>query len=365
MELIDIPEHNNETNIYSPSEILKGSLNDKLVFLQNANADITKSGKINIITVNCRCIECINSCVQGSQSGGKAFQSFADYYKHICDVIRKEVEIFKCPCKGCPWSIVRSFGAMVKHLRLEHSEIHEEFSTLCNGDFSKLWISIDNNTWTALLKFKKPTVIKTETVQVTDEIKWDNDPSIGNVKKSNKSSVWIQPPKMKITQEIIMEEFPSLNKIKPSMTQLFIGPLEMPTNIIVNDIEYYAARAPWDIELDSKNKIFIGTMPKNTTFYVGFCPNERPLTIDEKRSADNHHYCLDENCSFDHMAGWSKKDTSEPINTESNDVELEQIFPELSEITLNPEDIENMEEQKPKTRRRKNNKENLEAFEND
>ncbi len=362
MELLAIPENKTDINIYNPIEIRNGSLNNKLVFLQNANSEITKSGKTNIIIINCRCSDCINTSVLGSVSGGKAFQSFSDYYNHICDVFKKDVEIFKCPCKGCPWSIVRAFGAMVKHLRLEHSEIHEEFSTLCNGDFSKLWLSADNQNWTAVLKFKKNTIVNEPIlVKKEDKIGWENEPVLGIV-KTEVHTTWTKPPQMK-TPDIVVtsaNEFPSL--IEDSMKQVFIGPLEQSPNIIINNIEYYAARAPWDIKLDENNKIFTGIMKKNTTFYVGMCPNERPLTFDEKRSPENKHYCLDKTCSFDHMAGWSEShiEIHENASTEVNDPELEEIFSELTELKIDEIDVQATPK---KQRRRKNNKEDLSAFE--
>jgi hypothetical protein len=363
MEMLAIPENNTTIDIYNPNEIRNGSLNNKLVFMQKANADVTKSGKQTIITINCRCFDCISNCVQGSISGGRAFESFSDYYIHVCSVMDKNIEIFKCPCKGCPWSIVRSFGAMIKHLRLEHTDLHEEFSTLCDGDFTKLWISADTNKWTAALKFKKTNVVnEIAPIKKEDSIDWENAPVLGTAKEMQ--STWTKPPQMKTPEPVVpsADEFPSL--VEDSMKQVFIGPLEKSPNIIINGIEYYAARAPWDIKLDDNNKIFTGIMKKDTTFYVGMCPNERPLTFDEKRSPDNNNYCLDKTCSFDHIAGWSEShiEINEPVHTstEVNDSELEEIFSELTEIKLDATDIQEMPK---KQRKRKNNKEDPSAFE--
>ncbi len=395
MDLLAIPENNTTFNIYNPDEIRKGSLNNKLVFMQKANADVTKSGKQTIITINCRCFECIGNCVQGSTSGGRAFESFSDYYTHLCTVMKKDIEIFKCPCKGCPWSIVRSFGAMIKHLRLQHTDLHEEFSTLCDGDFTKLWISVNNDEWTAVLKFKK--VVVAEPIPIKEEqIDWENAPVLGTAKEIQ--STWTKPLQIKTPEPVIssVDEFPQL--VENSMKQIFFGPLDKPVNVFNNGIEYYPARAPWDIKLDDKNKMFIGIMKKGTTFYVGMCPNERPLTFDEKRSPENNHYCLDKNCLFDHMAGWSESHI-ETINIEpaqemsnidlieENEPELEQIFSELTELKLEEtdihgnqrlmntdipqgnnqhllhDDIHGIQETPKKTRKRKNNKEDPSAFE--
>ncbi len=391
--MLAIPENNTTTNMYNPEDIRKGSLNNKLVFMQNANADVTKSGKHTTITINCRCFECNSMSVRGTNSGGRAFESFADYYIHVSNVLKKDIEIFKCPCKGCPWSIVRAFGAMIKHLRLEHSELHEEFSTLCDGDFKKLWISVDENNWKAVLKFKK--IIKSESPvpdKKEEQITWDDEPVLG-AGKTEVNTTWTKPPKMETKSETVpsAEDFQTLSSlVEDSMKKMFIGPLENPSNVIIDGIEYYAARAPWDITLDENNKLFTGIMKKGTTFYVGMCINERPLTMDEKRSPENNHYCLDKTCSFDHMAGWSSSvktvsntetAATETISTETaatetaatattvpveeNDSELEQICSELVEMVLPDSEIQqtSTHPQKRKAKRNEHKHENLSAFE--
>lgn len=382
MELLAIRE-DNITNIYEPENIKEGSLDKKMVFMHKANSDIMTSGKHTNITINCRCFECINKCIQGSKSGGRSFETFADYYIHICDVMKKDIEIFKCPCKGCPWSVVRAFGAMIKHLSLHHTDIHESFSTMCDGDFTKLWVSADNDKWTAVMKFKK--VVVTESVSapvpVENSISWEEEPTLGTA-KNNTHVNWTKPPQLNNKKEIniknIIEEFSELVDVQ--MKQVCEGPLNQTPNVFINGIEYSHASAPWDIKLDKNNKMFTGIMPKKTIFYDGFCPNERPLTVDEARSSTNNNYCLDPDCSFDHMDGWSdsfKKEekvesesivettqelTSAPV--EDNDPELETIFvnENLELLTLNEEDIIHTTLPK-KQRGKRNNKENLAAFE--
>ncbi len=378
MELLAIREDN--TNIYTPENIKEGSLDKKMVFMHKANSDIMTSGKHTNITINCRCFECINKCIQGSKSGGRSFETFADYYIHICDVMKKDIEIFKCPCKGCPWSVVRTFGAMLKHLSLHHTDIHEEFSTMCDGDFTKLWVSADNKEWTAVMKFKKAQVTESvpAPIPVQNTISWEEEPTLGTAKKTTNAN-WAKPPQLNNNKEIdiqnIPEEFPEL--VENQMKQLCFGPLNKTPNVFINGIEYYHARAPWDIKLDKNNKMFTGIMPKNTTFYDGFCPHERPLTVDEKRSETSKNYCLNPDCSFDHMAGWSdsfkKEDKFEStsivdIIPELKSAPVEDIDPELDTIfvndnlellTLNETDIE----EKPKKKRRGRIQEDPSAFE--
>jgi hypothetical protein len=334
MELMLVPDDNKK---YSPVNIKNGSLDNQLVFLQNASSDIKQDKKKVTITINCRCHKCIKMCVQGDKSGGIPFYSFAHYYEHICSVTDKDVEIFKCPCKGCPWSVVRVFSAMIKHLRIEHEDIYQEFNDLCESDFTKLWISIDNNEWKGILKGKKIVTQPVVTEAPDNEIiNWDNEPQLAPVPVM---PVWVPTPMRKMVQKMI-------------------GPLEKPQPFMFNGKKYSPPMAPWEITLDPKNNIFIGIMEKNTEFYIGFCPNERPLAQDEPRTVNNNNYCCNPDCKFDHMNGWSKY-----INDTFNQVPVD----DLAMMELNVSDIESDSsepvEDEPKQRRvRKNNRENPDAF---